>query len=63
MGGMFRERTGLSGPTQGLTAGFSEERCNLQKLGIRKRTFGGAVNAAGHTASALTVGPMWVGVK
>lgn len=63
MGGMLRERTELSGATQGLTAGFSEERCDSQKLGIRKRTFGDAVIAFDHKASALTVGPLWVEVK
>lgn len=63
MGGMFRERKQVSGATQGLRAEFSEERCDSQKLGIRKRTFGGMVIAFGHIASALTVGPLWVDVK
>lgn len=59
---MFRERKELSGATQGLTAGFSEERCDSQKFEIKKRTFGGAVIAFGHIAFALTVGP-WVEVE
>lgn len=41
IGGMFRERKELSGTTQGLTAGFSEERRDSQKLEIRKKDIWG----------------------